>query len=929
MRVADVFAALRLDTTEFKKGLQNLNAEVNTASRNWGRSLTSFGKSTQKLGRSMTTNLTLPILAAGGATAKFALDFDTTLRRVVGLTDVTAAQIGGIRDQILALGADIGKTPQDLAQAFYFVASAGFEADEAFKVLEISAKASAAGMGETQDIAKILGAAINAYGKENLTAAQAGDILTAAVSDGAAEADAFAAVLGRVIPVSASMGVSFDQVTAALAAMTLSGVDADEAATQLRQIFVSLLKPTTEAESALSGLGLSSEGLRKQLQEQGLLATLRTLDDRFAGNSAAIAEVFGNVRALTGVNNLLNLSESQLAKIFGDTANSLGALQGAYDATAGPQREIDKAMASLQATAIELGQDTLPIVVEVFRNLADTVAGFAKWWRSLDEGMRSQIVQWLAWVAVAGPALLLVGKLASGLGALFRAVAWLTGPKGLALLVSRFGTVGAAAGAALGPIGLFVAAIAAIGFGAKEVDRALDPLGAKIDDLASTVGKDMKSVYRDTKDLADKYHQPIDTISQLVLDAAEKYGLNWDEAFQHVEANLRLHGGEVVDNFDVIGYHAQQALKAHQDQITTDMGDLPPEIAAILGDGAGAVGDGATTMTDEIAKALQAAKEAAMAKGGEIQDALLSGLTQDPDAFEKAFEDFLDRVSHPYNDLVRRADIESALAAQGVRDGLRSEDSRVRADTRDYVNGLIAQYESIAPGALDSGELVNPALWSGISGNLDELFTNIRTDLRDPLGPALTFDEIAQGAGFDGIAALYRGMRLADYQDGVKTRTDIQAAVKRDLSIDLYYQGFNTGASFASGLENAWNNRIRAKAQQIREGVQGFLEFSGSPPFTHSRLAGEGVGKSWIDALVETVKARTREVMAATSGVLAAPGFGGLSTFPSVALAPAAAAPAGGSSATTINNFNLNYTGRKDRKEVEEIIEEWQRMGRL
>ena len=168
MRVADVFAALRLDTTEFKKGLQNLNAEVNTASRNWGRSLTSFGKSTQKLGRSMTTNLTLPILAAGGATAKFALDFDTTLRRVVGLTDVTAAQIGGIRDQILALGADIGKTPQDLAQAFYFVASAGFEADEAFKVLEISAKASAAGMGETQDIAKILGAAINAYGKENL-----------------------------------------------------------------------------------------------------------------------------------------------------------------------------------------------------------------------------------------------------------------------------------------------------------------------------------------------------------------------------------------------------------------------------------------------------------------------------------------------------------------------------------------------------------------------------------------------------------------------------------------------------------------------------------------------------------------------------------------------------------------------------------------
>ncbi|KKL13970.1 hypothetical protein LCGC14_2520430, partial [marine sediment metagenome] len=52
------------------------------------------------------------------------------------------------------------------------------------------------------------------------------------------------------------------------------GVSADEAATGLRQVMASLLKPTEDQEEAMKELGFTAEGLREQIREKGLLAAL-------------------------------------------------------------------------------------------------------------------------------------------------------------------------------------------------------------------------------------------------------------------------------------------------------------------------------------------------------------------------------------------------------------------------------------------------------------------------------------------------------------------------------------------------------------------------------------------------------------------------------------------------------------------------------
>lgn len=604
---------------------QQIAAGISKSSTQIGTTLAGIGQNLTKTGRGLTTNLTLPLVAAGGAAAKFALDFDTTLRQVVGLTDVTQEEIAGIREEILALGPAVGKGPQELAEAFYFVASAGFAADEAMEVLKVSAQSAASGLGDTQTIAQVLGGVINAYGRENITAARAADILTEAVSQGTAEASGLASVIGNVVPGAAALGVSFDQVTAAMAGMTLTGVGVEESATSLIQIFSSLQKPTSQAEEALEGMGLSSAELRRQLREEGLLATLRTLEERFAGNETAAAAVFGNIRALRGVTSLLTLDNEQLNEVFAKVEDSLGRQATAYAETEGPARDIARSMADIEATAIQLGTDVLPIVVDVLGQIAGMARDLSKWWKSLDEDTRKQIVQWLAWVAVAGPVLVILGKLATAGGALFKVIGFLAGAKGIGSLLRLFKLLRTLSFAALGPLGLLAGALVVLyelldgSDEAKQFESFAKKLGKSTKDLTKDLGKAGVSA-EDFATMVEEAGGDVELAFQRMLKGVRK-------SVPDTAAAIREGGGQIVDAF---GNTVVEPLDGATDDMVDDMGETPGEMADAmlanqfeLGE---AIDELIAFMEEAISPAQEAMNAAAFLASQEFRDGMNSGI---------------------------------------------------------------------------------------------------------------------------------------------------------------------------------------------------------------------------------------------------------------------------------------------------------------
>ena len=296
---------------------------------------------------------------------------EVSMAQIQGLVGISAVEVEKMKQSILELGGSTLKSPLELSEALYFITSSGFEGAEAMDILAESARAAAAGLGETQVIADALTSILSAYGEGTYNAAQASDILTVAVREGKAEADQLAPALGKVLPVAAAFGASFEDVSAGVAALSRTGASAGTSAIYLRQVLSQLLKPSKQAADTMKAVGTSAESIRTQISEEGLLAALEGLNTRLGGSeyeiaSAGLAKVFGNVRALTAVYSLLGPNLEANRGIFEEMTNSAGAAADAFEiASETADAKFRAALGNLQAMMIRLGDSIMPVVADL------------------------------------------------------------------------------------------------------------------------------------------------------------------------------------------------------------------------------------------------------------------------------------------------------------------------------------------------------------------------------------------------------------------------------------------------------------------------------------------------------------------------------------------------------------------------------------
>jgi TP901 family phage tail tape measure protein len=365
-----------------------------------------LAQSMQRTGTRMTVGLTMPLVGIGAAAVKMAGGFETSMAKITALVGIPREQVKAWEDDVRGLAKTYGSTAGEAADALFFITSAGLRGQDAMSALEASLKASAIGLGDVAIVADLATSAMNAYGPSNLSATAATDVLTAAIREGKLEAGSLSGAMGRTLPLASAMGVEFNEVGAAFAAMSRTGTDANEAATQLNGILMSLQNPSSQADKQLAALGLSSSELRRQLKDEGLLAALQTLKVAFGENEEAAANVFNNSRALRGVLDMLGASADTTVDIFGNMANTAGITTEAFGVMADTMEFQNKqAMAELKDGMLEIGQVLMPIA----RDMANAIKGIAEAFNSLSPGMKQTIVYAGMLVAAAGPFLKIAG----------------------------------------------------------------------------------------------------------------------------------------------------------------------------------------------------------------------------------------------------------------------------------------------------------------------------------------------------------------------------------------------------------------------------------------------------------------------------------------------------------------------------------------
>ena len=365
------------------------------------------GKKLKALGSQLTASITLPFVAAAAAGAKFFLETEKNFLKIETLVGITGDTLDGFKSSVAALSVPLGQTKAELADALFVVTSAGARGADALKILEQAGKASAVGLGATAEVARATTAIIQAYGKENMSAARATDILYGTVRAGNLEAESLAPNLGKVIGLAARMGISFEEVGASVATYTRLGVSAEDATTSLSAIMTSILNPTDKTRGALESLGMSADSLRQSVREKGLAATLTDLVKSVEGNDDALGALIPNVRALRGVLGTAGVQAEAYGEILNDVSNSTGLVnEGFAKVSQGAGAQFKSTMIQLRNVAEELGAKVMPILLKAATAISNVVSAFTR----LNPETQNSIIKWTMLAAAVGPALMLLGN---------------------------------------------------------------------------------------------------------------------------------------------------------------------------------------------------------------------------------------------------------------------------------------------------------------------------------------------------------------------------------------------------------------------------------------------------------------------------------------------------------------------------------------
>lgn len=371
----------------------------------------SFSQKTGVLGKALTRSVSLPALAGAAAMVGLNVQFNRSLATIAGLTpilDQTGQSIDQIGNRLLDMSKNLPTSPNDLAKSFYFAASAGLSASEAFQVTELSAKGMAIGMGDASDISRVLIAALNNYRATGLTAADAMDILTVAIKDGTAEPNELAVALGRLLPVAKEAGVTFDQVAGSVAALTNLGVPTRVATTSLRALFGQLLQPTIQANQELEALGLTAQQLRDVLMNNGPIAAFELLQKATKGNHDQLRLLIPQIRAITAYFGLTGDRAKAYSQVLEDMKTRQDAFNKAFGELAKTSSfKFEVGVNKLRVAGIELGAKLIPI----FNDIINLVGQVGDAIIALPDALKGLFAGFLIFAAAAGPVLKLVSAM--------------------------------------------------------------------------------------------------------------------------------------------------------------------------------------------------------------------------------------------------------------------------------------------------------------------------------------------------------------------------------------------------------------------------------------------------------------------------------------------------------------------------------------
>ncbi len=435
-------------TNKFESSVSNASKTVNK-----------IGAGTTKLGKKLTVGVTAPLVGFGALATKEFAKFDQAMTESTSIMDVTDKQIAKMRQTALDLssGGKALQTPTELAKAYFFLASAGLDAERSMAALPAVAKFATAGAFDMALATDLLTDAQTAMGLEGANAAEqlknlvkVSDIFVAAnQSANTSVQQVSEAMTSDAGTAARQMGQEIESVVAVLEAYASAGKKGAEAGNLYGRATRLLTSASRKNAEEFERLGIKVVGNDGAYRD--FIDIIKDMEKAFSGMSgpqvAANLELLGfkalaqkSITPLIGLGGAMEEYKTKLLEAGGATELVATKQMTSFS------NQIQVLKNQSIVLAISLGQALAPIILKVAQVLKKVTSEF----RALDPTIQTNIVTVALLLGVLGPVLIILGSLISSFGTLVTVVGAATGA--VAGLLTPLGWV----------IALVVGAVAAI-----------------------------------------------------------------------------------------------------------------------------------------------------------------------------------------------------------------------------------------------------------------------------------------------------------------------------------------------------------------------------------------------------------------------------------------------------------------------------------
>lgn len=415
VNMGTAIAYLELDTSKFSKGFVSAYNDLKVfgdKSATAEQKLNGLSSAFKTTGGLLSKNVTLPIVGVGAAAVKTATDFEAGMSEVKAISGATGSEFDALRDKAIEMGAKTKFSASDSADAFKYMAMAGWDASQMMDgiagIMDLAA-ASGEDLATTSDIVTD---ALTAFGLQASDSAHFADVLAQASSKSNTNVGLMGETFKYVAPVAGALGYSIEDTAVAIGLMANSGIKGSQAGTALRSTITRLAKPVGEAKDAVEELGISitnADGTMKPLSQ-----TMVELREKFAGlteeQKAQYAAMLAGQEGMSGLLAIVNASDEDFQKLTDEINNANGAAEDMasvmMDNTAGA---VEQLKGALESAGILIGEKLTPYI----RQLAEWITGLVEKFNSLSEEEQEQIVKFGLILAAIGPVLLILSKVVS------------------------------------------------------------------------------------------------------------------------------------------------------------------------------------------------------------------------------------------------------------------------------------------------------------------------------------------------------------------------------------------------------------------------------------------------------------------------------------------------------------------------------------